>query len=199
MNGKGSIKKGPLPPGGNWRKFVTHLVTGVLILFLILSFYSLFFEGTPEETVGLSDLARDIISSEIVRISVSGDNLEIEYADGQIRQSKKEIETSLTETLANYGVTSEHLQAIEISVKNPSGVGFWILNILPFALPVVFIVLFLWLLSRQMRGQTMQAFSFGQSRARVIYPDDSAQRITFKDVAGVKEAKEELKEIVDFL
>jgi cell division protease FtsH len=45
----------------------------------------------------------------------------------------------------------------------------------------------------------MQAFSFGQSKARVIYPDDTAQKVTFKDVAGVKEAKEELKEIVEFL
>ncbi len=45
----------------------------------------------------------------------------------------------------------------------------------------------------------MQAFSFGQSKPRVIDPNDSASRVTFKDVAGAKEAKEELLEIVDFL
>ena len=45
----------------------------------------------------------------------------------------------------------------------------------------------------------MQAFTFGQSKARVIYPDDTAQKVTFKDIAGVKEAKEELQEIVQFL
>ena len=144
MDGKGNIKKGPLPPGGNWRKFGTHLVTGVLILFLILSLYSLFFEGTPEEAVSLSDLAQDIVTGEVVKISVSGDDLAIEYADGLIKQSKKEAETSLTETLANYGVSAEHLRSLEISVESPSGVGFWILNILPFILPIVFVVLFLY-------------------------------------------------------
>jgi cell division protease FtsH len=45
----------------------------------------------------------------------------------------------------------------------------------------------------------MQAFTFGQSKARIISPDDKKQRVTFKDVAGAKEAKEELAEIVDFL
>jgi len=73
------------------------------------------------------------------------------------------------------------------------------LNAAPFLIPIIFILLFFWLISRQMKGAGMQAFSFGQSKARIIDPNDKNQRVTFKDVAGVKEAKEELIEIVDFL
>ena len=88
---------------------------------------------------------------------------------------------------------------VSIEIKNETGFGFWALNILPFLIPVIFIVLLFWMISRQVKGAGMQAFSFGQSKARIIYPDDKSQKVTFKDVAGVKEAKEELKEIVDFL
>ncbi|NCU28430.1 MAG: ATP-dependent zinc metalloprotease FtsH [Candidatus Moranbacteria bacterium] len=73
------------------------------------------------------------------------------------------------------------------------------LAVLPFALPVLLIAFFVWTLTRQAKGQGMQAFSFGQSKARITDPNDKNNKVTFKDVAGVKEAKEELKEIVDFL
>jgi cell division protease FtsH len=66
-------------------------------------------------------------------------------------------------------------------------------------MPIVFLAFFIWFLSRQVKGAGMQAFTFGQSKARIIDPNDKGQKITFKDVAGVKEAKEELLEIVDFL
>ena len=73
------------------------------------------------------------------------------------------------------------------------------MNILPFLLPVIFIVIFFWYLSRQVKGAGIQAMTFGQSKARITDPNDKNNRVTFKDVAGCKEAKEELKEIVDFL
>ncbi|MCB9820843.1 ATP-dependent zinc metalloprotease FtsH [Candidatus Nomurabacteria bacterium] len=67
------------------------------------------------------------------------------------------------------------------------------------ALPILFVVFLIWMLSKQVKGAGMQAFSFGQSKARITNPNDPKNRVTFKDVAGAKEAKEELKEIVDFL
>jgi cell division protease FtsH len=70
---------------------------------------------------------------------------------------------------------------------------------LPIALPIIFILGIFWMLTRQVKGAGMQAFTFGQSKARVIDPADKNQRVTFKDVAGSKEAKEELQEIVEFL
>jgi cell division protease FtsH len=76
---------------------------------------------------------------------------------------------------------------------------YWFINLAPFLLPIIFVLFFLWYLSRQVKGAGMQAFTFGQSKARLTQPNDKKQRVTFNDVAGAKEAKEELKEIVDFL
>ncbi|MEK7190541.1 MAG: ATP-dependent zinc metalloprotease FtsH, partial [Patescibacteria group bacterium] len=118
---------------------------------------------------------------------------------GKVKKAKKETGSSLTQTLFNYGVGKEAMSATEIEVKNESGFMFWLLNTLPFLLPIVFILLFFWYLSRQVKGAGMQAFSFGQSKARLTDPNDKNNKVTFKDVAGCKEAKEELKEIVDFL
>jgi cell division protease FtsH len=73
------------------------------------------------------------------------------------------------------------------------------LNLAPFLLPLIVVVVIAWFITRQVKGAGMQAFTFGQSKARIIPPDDKKQRVTFKDVAGAKEAKEELAEIVDFL
>jgi len=74
---------------------------------------------------------------------------------------------------------------------------YFLLNNLSLLLTIVLFVFFL-VLSRQVKGAGMQAFTFGQSKARITDPNDKNNRVTFKDVAGCKEAKEELKEIVDF-
>ncbi|MSR71393.1 MAG: ATP-dependent zinc metalloprotease FtsH [Candidatus Taylorbacteria bacterium] len=76
---------------------------------------------------------------------------------------------------------------------------YYFVNAAPIIIPIIFILLFLWLITRQVKGAGMQAFTFGQSKARITLPDDKKQRVTFKDVAGAKEAKQELAEIVDFL
>jgi len=130
---------------------------------------------------------------------VSGGNINVSFKDGTKGEAKKEVESSLSETLFNYGVTPAEISATPIEIKNESGLGYWLLNILPFALPVIIVGYFIWLFTRQAKGQGMQAFTFGQSKARITDPNDKNNRVTFKDVAGVKEAKEELKEIVDFL
>jgi len=114
-------------------------------------------------------------------------------------KKQKETESSLSQTLFNYGVKPEALAKTAIEIKNESGFGYWLMNLLPFLLPILFIVFFFWYLSRQVKGAGMQAFTFGQSKARITDPNDKNNKVTFKDVAGCKEAKEELKEIVDFL
>jgi cell division protease FtsH len=116
-----------------------------------------------------------------------------------MKQARKEDGTALTQTLVNYGVPLAKLNTLQIEVKSETGLGYWILNLAPFVLPIIFILILVWFLSRQVKGAGMQAFTFGQSKARITFPSDKKQRVTFKDVAGAKEAKEELKEIVDFL
>ncbi len=177
-----------------------NIVATLAIFFIITSLYAFISENKANTTnISLSELARDVNIGLVSDIVVKGEVLDITYANADKKLSKKEANTALSETLKNYGVTSEKLNAIKVDIKNPSGLGYWLLNLSPILLPILFIGFFLWFMLRQAKGAGVQAFTFGQSKARLISPDDKAQRVTFKDVAGVKEAKEELSEIVDFL
>jgi cell division protease FtsH len=197
---KNNKRKGGGDTSADKPQLMNHLVTALIILLAVMTLYSYIREkSTRAEEVPLSSLARDVREGRVASVLVHGEDLTITYRDESARRAKKELGTALSETLGRYGVTAEMLQAVELRIEEPSGLFFWLLNLIPFMLPVFFIVFFLWFLSRQVRGAGMQAFSFGQSRARLIDPRDKSQKVTFKDVAGVKEAKEELQEIVEFL
>lgn len=176
-------------------------IASTIFIFMILTALYLALSGSTEKPalIPISEVAKSVSSGEVQTILVEGQKLTLTMTNGSIQEAKKEPEASLSETLANYGVTKESLASVKIEIKNESGFGFWLGNILPFALPILFIIIFFWYLSRSAKGAGMQAFSFGQSKARIIDPDDKNNKVTFKDVAGCKEAKEELKEIVDFL
>jgi cell division protease FtsH len=188
------------PPTGPRRGPVSQAILAIVIFFLLISLYS-FFSGAGKqvENVTLSELSTSISAGEVKGIVVKGDELTVTYTDGKEKMAKKEEGTALTTTLSNYGLEPEALSKVNIEVENNQGFLFWFGSLAPILLPIIFIVFFLWFLSRQVKGAGMQAFTFGQSKARMISPDDKAQRVTFKDVAGAKEAKEELREIVDFL
>jgi cell division protease FtsH len=182
-------------------KFSGSIMGAVLIFMLITAVY-LTISGSVQKKapeISISDLAKNVSEGSVKKIVVEGESLEITYNDDTVKKSKKETESSLSQTLFNYGVKSEALGKTIIEIKNQGGFGYWLLNILPFALPILFIVFFFWYLSRQVKGAGMQAFTFGQSKARITDPNDKNNKVTFKDVAGCREAKEELKEIVDFL
>lgn len=193
---KSKKKKGKKDSG-----FFTKLWSVFIIFLALIAIYSLLIGSGPKpENISISDVAEKIKAGQVEAIVVEGDKLEITLKgdEATVLYSKKERESSLSETLSNYGVVAESLAQANIEIKNETGFLFWFGNIIPFLIPVLFIVLFFWFISRQAKGAGMQAFSFGQSKARITDPDDS-NRVTFKDVAGVKEAKEELEEIVDFL
>lgn len=182
-------------------KFFQQILTGLLILMLVVSFFTLFSgkSKTEAEIIPISQVARDINANQVKSLVVKGDEVNVVYQSGVEKKSKKEIESSISDTLKNYGVTAEVLDKVTIEVKDPSSFSFWLATLAPFLLSFLMIGFIIWILSRQVKGASMQAFSFGQSRARLVDPNDLNQKVTFKDVAGVKEAKEELKEIVDFL
>ena len=203
---KSPMKKIPPKMKPDWamppvrEPFMRNVISAVLIFLIIMSLYSMFSDGAKKkDLVPLSVLAGEVSENKVSTISVKGDRLVIGYVDGTEKESKKETNESLSQTLVNYGVSPENLQKVAITNESETGFGFWILSLAPIILPILFIVFFLWYLSRQVKGAGMQAFTFGQSKARIIAPDDKKQRVTFKDVAGVKEAKQELSEIVDFL
>ncbi|MSR87607.1 MAG: ATP-dependent zinc metalloprotease FtsH [Candidatus Zambryskibacteria bacterium] len=189
--------KGSLPPV---RGPLGQIFLSLIIFLLLVSAYSSL-SGLSSKTsdVPLSELAQDITAGSVSGIVISGDKLAITYKDGEEKISKKETNTALTTTLKNYDVPADALSEVKIEVKNDQGFLYWFSSLAPIILPILFILFFLWFLSRQVKGAGMQAFTFGQSKARMISPGDLSQKVTFKDVAGSKEAKEELREIVDFL
>ncbi len=179
---------------------MANLISTVLILIILTSGYSLITnQGDKEEPVSLSQVAADVRAGVISSIHIEGNGLVLAYADGTEREAMKDPEASLPETLAAYGVTPEQLTAVNVTVESESGFKYWFLSLAPILLPILFLGVLFWFLTRQVRGSGMQAFSFGQSKARMIDPADTSQRVLFSDVAGAKEAKEELLEIVDFL
>ncbi len=197
-NQKNSQGKGRKVPKKS--NFGMNIAAALLFFILITALYLVVSgDGKVIPEVPISDLAKSVMSEEIKTISVAGDKLTITYQNDEVKIAKKEVGSALSQTLFNYGVTPDALAKTEIQIKDESGFMFWLVNILPFLLPIAFILIFFWYLSRQVKGAGMQAFTFGQSKARITDPNDKNNRVTFKDVAGCKEAKEELKEIVDFL
>lgn len=177
-----------------------NILTAVLVFLLLVVLYSLIYEvQSKEKIIPISELASEIQKEEVRKIEISGDQLQITLRDDKKQMSKKEAESSLSESLLNYGVSKEMLANIEVEVKEESGLMYWLGIIFPILAPFLIILFFFWLISRQVKSTSFQAFSFGKSKARVIMPDDKKEKVTFKDVAGVEEAKEELIEIVDFL
>ena len=197
------IRKGGGPsnkPSKNG-SIVSYIISTLLIFIIISTLYSFISDsfGKKLEQIPISELATDIKSGLVKVIVVKGDTLDIEYKAGEKKTSKKEGEEALIQTLVNYSVPKDQLAQIKIEIKNESGLGYWLLNLSPIIFPILFIAVFIWFITRQVKGAGMQALTFGQSKARMIDPNDKNQRVTFKDVAGCKEAKEELLEIVDFL
>ena len=195
---KPEINKKPNQP--KIPSILNQIIIAVFIFISITLIYTLVSNKTDDiKKMTISDVAKDVISGSIDKIVVSGSDVNVTFKDKTKGIAKKEVESSLSSTLYNYGVTPEQLSNTPIEIKTESGFWYTILNILPFLLPVILIIFFIWMLTRQVKGQGMQAFTFGQSKARITDPDDKNNKVTFKDVAGAKEAKEELKEIVDFL
>jgi len=192
-------KNMPLGPGNFWN----NMLSTVVMLIFVLAVFSYFSETqAPEPTqLTLSDVVTQIKAGEVSEIIVRGSTLEVNYniEDWVPGEAKKEVDASVTDSLTNLGVTAEELATIKIDVQRETGFAYWLGIFAPFIFPLVFIGIIIWFLMKSAKGAGMQALSFGNSKARMIDPDDGSQKVTFKDVAGAKEAKQELEEIVDFL
>ncbi|MCC7353313.1 MAG: cell division protein FtsH, partial [Anaerolineae bacterium] len=144
-------------------------------------------------------LAQDAKQGYVKRIVVRGDDLAIEYAPGyQMPRatSRKETGIDLVSTLTALGVTSSQLKNISIEYAAPSRWENWG-AVLGTLLPLLLVGGFFFFLLRQAQGAGNQAFAFGKSRARMFTSEKPT--VTFADVAGAEEAKQELREVVEFL
>jgi cell division protease FtsH len=185
------------------KPFLKNFLFVILILIAIGGFFSLLYY--PEQTTTEStstQLVSDINQGKVKKITVSGDALEITYTDDKVGTSMKESNTSVTDLLTNLGVNKDNLQKVQIDVKPAQeSVWSWLTPILIFGiLPLVVFGFFFWTMIRQAKSGAVQTFDFTKAKARIFGADGHGkEKITFNDVAGLKEAKEELVEIVDFL
>jgi cell division protease FtsH len=180
----------------------SFLVYFLLIVAIAAMFYMGFRQDTnSEEVLTINQLAHDIQAGEVGKITVkSDDKLQVVYQSGTEKEAHKEPGATLVEQLVDLGVTPEQLSPenndFKLVVEPPSSwVG--ILSSVVYILPVLLMGGVLWFIFRQAQGSNNQAMAFGKSRARMFSGDHPT--VTFEDVAGVEEAKEELSEVVEFL
>jgi len=174
---------------------IVYLLVALMAIGLL---FMAFTSGQQPAELRLDALVAKIHEGKVSQIIVrSDDTLSITMKDGTTFTSRKDPNESLVKTLRNMGVTPEELRGITIDVKAEgwwSQVGPILFSIF---LPLLLIGGFFYFLIRQSQGAGSQAFSFGKSRARVFTGDKPT--VTFDDVAGAEEAKQELQEVVEFL
>jgi cell division protease FtsH len=182
-----------MPGGINISRIL--LIVGLIIL-SVLAFQFLAGQLTGSSRITMPELAEQVNKGEVNSIVVSGDELEIELSNGDLAVSRKEPNTSLYETLNLLGVDGEALAAVDIEIVGP-GILSVMGDVLVYILPIVVIGWLALTMMRTMRGSQDQAMSFGRSRAKLTNVDHPT--VTFDDVAGMEESKQEVSEIVEFL
>jgi cell division protease FtsH len=182
--------------GGRFRNIFVYLIILVAAVFLVFNFSS---QSKKVEEMPINEVAAAIKAGRVEKISVSGDYSTLEVKIKDRREpvlSRIGDNVDVVEMLRNLGVSDDDIAAITIEYQPPSTWASW-MNLLAGILPAILFVGLFYFLLRQAQGTNSQALSFGKSRARMFTGDKPT--VTFEDVAGVEEAKEELYEVVEFL
>ncbi len=178
-------------------KIVKNIIL-LLVGFLVISaVFALFASDSKTKPTALSDIAREVNEGKVKTIVISGTELTAELHDDSVKQTASVGTENFTDFLTNSGIDSEKIRAVRIEYKTTGPVARVAENLLPFLVPLVLIGLFIFFLMRQVQGTNNRAMSFGQSSVKLS--DERKNKVRFADVAGSKEAKEELSEIVEFL
>jgi cell division protease FtsH len=186
---------------GKWLRnsFIWLILALIVVLIIVLFFHA----GSDTAQVNIStilnDIKTDIAKNQTDTLVVASDTITL--TRGQNQNSSKEAANinntlDITKVLKDNNIDYTNSKQLVLQYDSPSAVGAW-LNILGGLLPFLFIGGLLIFMMRQAQGSNNQALSFGKSRARMFTGNKST--VTFADVAGVEEAKQELQEIVEFL
>ncbi len=194
-------KNGKEPdPNDRFRQIFSRSWVWIVLVIVLLFGYRLIF-NPPTNTgdlQGINEVAQLIQAGEVKQIIVQGDEVLVTLNDGTQLRSRKESGESLLAVLRSLGVDNERLSTLPIQVKPAPNTGV-LFNWMVMLLPMILIFGFFVFIMRQAGGGGQnRAMQFGRSRARKL---DDADRptVTFDDVAGSEEAKQELQEVVEFL
>jgi len=182
-------------PSRNRSSIIYLLLVVAIIVLVVFNFQQ---QGVSQESLTINEVAMQIQKGQVTRIVEDDNRLRVIYDDGTEATSYKDAVTSLVEQLLQLGVTTDALSAenVKIEIKPPSP---WlgVATIFSYVMPFLLLGGVFWFVFRQAQGSNNAAMSFGKSRARMFSGDQPT--VTFQDVAGVEEAKEELQEVVEFL
>ncbi len=169
----------------------------LLILVAVVAIFYTFFSGSmgSSNEIPITEVISLAASGDVDLIEVDKDRLTVSLTNGNVYTSRKEDGASIVESLARAGVDPV-ASNIRVVVKGSGGLGS-LLGLLVNFLPLIFFGAILLFMMRQAQGNTSQTFSFGRNRAKMFVGNSPA--VSFEDVAGVEEAKEELQEVVEFL
>jgi cell division protease FtsH len=175
----------------SWRGFLIYAILGIIIF----AFFALSASPSTKfvDVKPISTAISDIKDNKVKSVQIDGDKLNVTLSDNQTYSSRKEENQSFFAALQAAQVDPTK---VAIEIRDTTLSQAWI-TILTTFLPLVIIIIFFFFIFRQAREGASSVFSFGQSRAKQFSSD--MPKITFGDVAGVDEAKQELQEVVDFL
>jgi len=174
----------------NWKR---SIVINAVVILAVIALFAIAKPGmtTKPEKISLSAMVTMAQAHEIKTIDVVGNTLNIVGTDGKDYVATKENNASIDNIIPDIYTRKD----IVLHVVPPSGIDWG--SILGVVIPFLFLGIIFFFFINQARGANNQAMSFGRSRARLFNPDKPT--VTFEDVAGVDEAKQDLREVVDFL
>jgi cell division protease FtsH len=168
--------------------FYKNLALWMVIGLIVILLFQLFQQNqSPRGEIVFSDFLKKVETGEVREVTLKGNNVSGRLSDGSSFRTYTADYPDLVKSLKDRGV--------KIDVK-PAETNSWLAVVLQWVPMLLFIGVWIFFM-RQMQGGGAKALSFGKARARLI--SDKQNKVTFQDVAGVDEAKEELREIIEFL
>ncbi|MCE1252806.1 MAG: ATP-dependent zinc metalloprotease FtsH [Anaerolineae bacterium] len=179
------------------QSFIVYTVFLVIIIGLLVFAFSS--NNISQKPITINETADEIKNGNISRITIENDNsIKLTFKDGNQRSTTKEENASFLTQITQLGVTPEQLSSERVAIEvSPPSIWMSIVNLVVYAFPFIVLAVIMVFIYRQAQGNNSAAMSFGKSRARMFSGDQPT--VTFQDVAGAEEAKEELQEVVEFL